>query len=95
MSNNNITKNYGFTSHHKVLEHKITSNRKNIARRREGHGGKAVTQAECKEETEDKYGADVQNNPLERQPSGKQKVIRKEAEIHRARTIMTGTMLNL
>lgn len=51
MSNNNITKNYGFTSHHKVHEHKITSNRKNTARRREGHGGKAVIQAECKEKT--------------------------------------------
>ena len=51
MFNNNITTNYGFTSHHKVHEHKITSNRKNIARKREGHGGKGVTQVECKEKT--------------------------------------------
>lgn len=41
----------GLHSHHKVHEHKITSNRKNIYRRSEGHGGKTVTQAESKEKT--------------------------------------------
>lgn len=40
----------GLHSHQKVHEHKITSNRKNISRR-EGHGGKTITQAECKEKT--------------------------------------------